>query len=81
MAITDVPNTYLLDFGQDVTFSGTTVKGILDMPDKDEDQLENGAFLYQTQQQLVDKYKSIEDFIINTEKENGNWDRDFQTGQ
>ena len=56
-------------------------EGILDMPDKDEDQLENGAFLYQTQQQLVDKYKSIEDFIINIEKENGNWDRNFQTGQ
>ena len=34
MAITDVPNTYLLDFGQDVTVGGSTVKGILDMPDE-----------------------------------------------
>ena len=54
---------------------------VLDMPSKDEDQLENGAFLYQTQKQIIDKYKSIEDFIIQIEKENGNWNKNFQTGQ
>jgi len=44
---------------------------VLDMPDTDI--LDSGHFLYYSQEQIIDNHKSIEDFIINLEKENGNW--------
>lgn len=46
---------------------------VLAMPDKDKDVLKSGHFLYHSEQDIIDTNKSIEDFIIELEKENGNW--------
>ena len=43
------------------------------MTDKDEDVLDSGHFLYHSEQDIIDTNKSIEDFIIEIEKANGNW--------
>ena len=46
---------------------------VLEMPDKDKDVLKSGHFLYHSEQDIIDTNKSIEDFIIEIEKANGNW--------